>query len=215
MKLFLDTANVDHVREIASWGVLDGVTTNPTLMAKEGKTFKETVLAMCDLVPCVSAQAMALDAEGLKEQAQEMSRWHKHVVVKVPMTTEGLKALRFCKEKGIRTNCTLVFSVQQAILAAKAGATMLSPFVGRLDDAGEDGMELIAKIMEAWGHYKFSTEVLVASVRKPEHVERAARLGAHICTIPYEVFLKLPEHPLTEAGIKKFLDDWGKVGKAS
>lgn len=211
MKLFLDTANVDQVAEIASWGILDGVTTNPSLVAKEGHDFKETVLRMCELVPCVSAQVTATDAEGMQKQAVEYSRWHKHVVVKVPMTVEGLKALRFCKEKGIRTNCTLVFSVPQAVLAAKAGATMLSPFVGRIDDAGGDGMELIARILQAWEHYKFSTEVLVASVRHPEHVERAALLGAHIATIPYEIFKKLPLHPLTDAGIKKFLEDWRKA----
>lgn len=211
MKLFLDTANVDQVAEIASWGVLDGVTTNPSLVAKEGQDFKETVLKMCELVPCVSAQVTATDAEGMQKQAVEMSKWHKHVVVKVPMMVEGLKTLRFCKEKGIRTNCTLVFSVNQAVLAAKAGASILSPFVGRIDDAGGDGMALIAGIMQAWEHYHFDTEVLVASVRHPEHVERAAILGAHIATIPYEVFKKLPHHPLTDTGVKKFLDDWNKV----
>lgn len=229
MKLFLDTANVDQVAEVASWGVLDGVTTNPSLVAKEGndgsplrlrsgqasspQTFKETVLAMCALVPCVSAQVTATDAEGMQKQAVEMSKWHKHVVVKVPMTVEGLKALRFCKEKGIKTNCTLVFSVPQAILAAKAGASIISPFVGRLDDAGEDGMALIGKILQAWEHYKFPTEVLVASTRKPEHIERAAVMGAHICTVPYELFKKLPLHPLTDTGIKKFMDDWEKAKK--
>ena len=211
MKLFLDTANVDQVAEIAAWGVLDGVTTNPSLVAKEGQDFKETVLKMCALVPCVSAQVTAEDAEGMQKQAVSYSKWHKHVVVKVPMTVEGLKTLRFCKGKGIRTNCTLVFSVEQAVLAAKAGATMLSPFVGRIDDAGGDGMELIAKILQAFEHYAFETEVLVASVRKPEHVERAAILGAHIATIPYAVFKKLPLHPLTDAGLKKFMDDWAKV----
>lgn len=211
MKLFLDTANVDQVAEIAAWGVLDGVTTNPSLVAKEGQDFKETVLKMCALVPCVSAQVTAEDAEGMQKQAVLYSKWHKHVVVKVPMTVEGLKTLRFCKGKGIRTNCTLVFSVEQAILAAKAGASMLSPFVGRIDDAGGDGMELIAKILQAFEHYAFETEVLVASVRKPEHVERAAILGAHIATIPYGVFKKLPLHPLTDAGLKKFMDDWAKV----
>ncbi|MFA6523023.1 MAG: fructose-6-phosphate aldolase [Candidatus Peribacteraceae bacterium] len=213
MKLFLDTANVAHVAEIAAWGVLDGVTTNPSLVAKEGKSFKETVLAMCQLVPCVSAQVTATDVEGMQTQAVEYSKWHKHVVVKVPMTTDGLKVLRFCKRKGIRTNCTLVFSVSQAILAAKAGASILSPFVGRLDDIGEDGMVLIERILKAWEHYHFDTEVLVASTRKPEHIERAAILGAHICTIPYEIFKKLPVHSLTDAGLKRFLDDWEKAKK--
>ena len=213
MKLFLDTANVSHVAEVASWGVLDGVTTNPTLVAKEGKDFKETVLKMCALVPCVSAQVTATDAEGMQVQAVEYSKWHKHVVVKVPMTTEGLKVLRFCKEKKIKTNCTLVFSVSQAVLAAKAGASIISPFVGRLDDAGEDGMQLIAKILQAWDNYGFDTEVLVASTRNPEHIEKAAILGAHIATIPYEVFLKLPKHPLTDTGLQKFMDDWKKVAR--
>ncbi|MFH1444773.1 MAG: fructose-6-phosphate aldolase [Candidatus Peregrinibacteria bacterium] len=211
MKLFLDTANVDQVAEIAAWGVLDGVTTNPSLVAKEGKDFKDTVLKMCALVPCVSAQVTATDAQGMQQQAVEYSQWHKHVIVKVPMTVEGLKALKFCAGKKIKTNCTLVFSVAQAVLAAKAGASIISPFVGRIDDAGGDGMELIAEIMQAWEHYGFATEVLVASTRKPEHIERAAKLGAHIATIPYAVFKELPLHPLTDAGLKKFMEDWEKV----
>jgi transaldolase len=215
MKLFLDTANVDHVAEIASWGVLDGVTTNPSLVAKEGKDFKKTVLAMCKHVPNVSAQVTATDFAGMKKQADEYARWHKHVVVKVPMTVEGLKTLAYCKSRKIRTNTTLIFSVNQAILAAKAGASMISPFIGRLDDAGEDGMALIAEIMEAWDNYGFTTEVLVASTRHPRHITDAARLGAHICTIPYDVFKKLPHHPLTDTGLSKFMSDWAKVQKKS
>jgi len=211
MKLFLDTANVAQVKEIAAWGVLDGVTTNPSLVAKEGKDFKETVLAMCAVVPCVSAQVTAADFEGMKKQADEYAGWHKHVVVKVPMTTEGLKTLSYCRGKGIRTNTTLIFSAPQALLAAKAGATIISPFIGRLDDAGEDGMTLIAEIMEMWGHYNLDTEVLVASTRHPRHIVDAARLGAHISTVPYEVFKKLPYHPLTDTGIEKFMKDWEKV----
>lgn len=211
MKLFLDTANVTHVAEIAAWGVLDGVTTNPSLVAKEGKDFKKTVLEMCKLVPCVSAQVTETDAKGMIKQGEEYARWHKHVVVKVPMTTEGLKALKYFRSKGIKTNTTLVFSVSQALLAAKAGANIISPFIGRLDDAAEDGMALIAEIMEAWSHYNFDCEVLVASTRHPRHIVDAARLGAHICTIPYDVFKKLPMHPLTDSGLKKFLEDWGKV----
>jgi len=211
MKLFLDTANVEHVAEVAEWGVLDGVTTNPSLVAKEGRDFKETVLAMCDLVPCVSAQVTATDAEGMKKQADEYSKWHKHVAVKVPMTVEGLKTLAYCKKKGIKTNTTLIFSVNQAILAAKAGASIISPFIGRLDDIGQDGMELIAEIMLAWSHYGFDTEVLVASTRHPRHIADAAQLGAHICTVPYDVFQKLPLHTLTDKGLKKFLEDWEKV----
>ena len=211
MKLFIDTANVDEVREIASWGILDGVTTNPSLVAKEGGDFKETVLAMCELVPNVSAQVTATEFEEMKAQADEYSSWHKNVVVKVPMTTEGLKTLVYCKEKGIRTNTTLVFSVNQAILAAKAGATMISPFIGRVDDGGSEGMGLIAEIMAAWSHYGFETEVLVASTRHPRHITEAALLGAHICTIPYGVFTKLPKHVLTDIGLEKFLKDWESV----
>lgn len=210
MKLFLDTANVAHVAEVASWGVLDGVTTNPTLVAKENADFKTTVLKMCDLVPNVSAQVTATDFAGMKKQGEEYASWHKHIVVKVPMTTEGLKSLSYFRKKGIRTNTTLVFSAAQAILAAKAGANIISPFIGRLDDAGENGMGLIAEIMEIWSHYDFDCEVLVASTRHPRHIVDAALLGAHICTIPYEVFVKLPKHPLTDSGLKKFLEDWEK-----
>lgn len=212
MKFFIDTANICHVEEIASWGILDGVTTNPSLVAKEeGADFRETVIAMCGLVHEVSAQVTATEFEEMKKQADEYSSWHKNVVVKVPMTTEGLKTLSYCASKGIKTNTTLVFSVPQAIMAAKAGATMISPFVGRIDDLGLDGMELIEDIMQAWSHYKFDTQVLVASVRNPEHVVRAAKLGAHIATIPYKVFTELPQHDLTDKGLQKFLEDWEKV----
>lgn len=211
MKLFLDTANIVHVEEIASWGVLDGVTTNPSLVAKEGKDFKKTVLSMCALVPCVSAQVTATDSKGMIKQGEEYAGWHKNVYVKVPMTTEGLMALSHFSRKGIRTNTTLVFSVSQAILAAKAGASIISPFIGRLDDASEDGLLLIAEIMQAWRNYAFTTEVLVASTRHPRHIVESAKLGAHICTIPYEVFKKLPQHQLTDIGIEKFQADWKKV----
>ena len=211
MKLFLDTANVAHVAEIAEWGVLDGVTTNPSLVAKEGKDFKKTVLEMCKYVPCVSAQVTATDVAGMKKQGEEYAKWHKHIYVKVPMTTEGLKALKYFRSKGIRTNTTLIFSAAQALLAAKAGANIISPFIGRLDDAGEDGMQLIAEIMQIWNQYKFDCEVLVASTRHPRHIVDAATLGAHICTIPYDVFTKLSKHPLTDSGLKKFLEDWERV----
>jgi len=211
MKLFLDTANTAQVAEVAAWGVLDGVTTNPSLVAKEGKDFKETVLEMCKHVPCVSAQVTATDFEGMKKQGEEYAGWHKHVYVKVPMTTEGLKALHYFRGKGIRTNTTLIFSAAQALLAAKAGANIISPFIGRLDDIGEDGMQLIAEIMSIWSNYQFDCEVLVASTRHPRHIVDAARLGAHICTIPFDVFKKLPQHTLTDNGLKKFLDDWEKV----
>jgi transaldolase len=221
MKLFMDTANVEHVAEVATWGVLDGVTTNPTLVAKEGTlrgtsgqaSFKEVVLRMCELVPCVSAQVTATDFEGMVKQGEEYASWHKNVVVKVPMTTEGLKALKYFRGKGIRTNTTLVFSPAQALLAAKAGANIISPFIGRLDDIGEHGMGVIAEIMEIWRHYDFDCEVLVASTRHPRHIVEAAKLGAHICTVPYDVFVKLPKHALTDVGLRKFLEDWEKAKK--
>ncbi len=213
MKLFLDTANVDQVKEVAAWGVLDGVTTNPSLVLKEGHDFKKTVLAMCKHVPCVSAQVTATDFAGMKKQGEEYASWHKNVYVKVPMTTEGLKALHYFRSKGIRTNTTLIFSAAQALLAAKAGANIISPFIGRLDDIGEDGMGLIAEIMEIWHQYDFDCEVLVASTRHPVHIVKAATLGAHICTIPYEIFKKLPLHPLTDIGLQKFLKDWQGVKK--
>ncbi len=215
MKFFMDTANVDQVAEVAAWGILDGVTTNPSLVAKEGKDFKKTVLAMCALVPNVSAQVTATDFAGMKKQGEEYASWHKNIVVKVPMTTEGLKAVSYFSKKGIRTNVTLVFSSAQAMLAAKAGATIISPFIGRLDDISEDGMALIAEIMQIWSHYGFKTEVLVASTRHPRHVVDAATLGAHICTIPYDVFAKLPKHTLTDIGLKKFMEDWEKVKKSA
>ncbi len=213
MKLFLDTANVDQVAEIAAWGTLDGVTTNPSLVAKEGKDFKDVILKMCELVSCVSAQVTATDFEGMKKQGEEYAKWHKNVVVKVPMTTEGLKAVSYFSKKGIKTNVTLVFSVSQAMLAAKAGATIISPFIGRLDDIAEDGMGLIAEIMAVWSQHNFATEVLVASTRHPRHIVDAAMLGAHIATIPYDVFKKLPNHNLTDIGLKKFQEDWEKVSK--
>jgi len=214
MKLFLDTANTDQVKEIAEWGILDGVTTNPSLVAKEGgRDFKEVVLEMCSLVPNVSAQVTATDFEGMKKQADEYSSWHDNVVVKVPMVVEGLKTIAYCKSKGIRTNTTLIFSANQAVLAAKAGASIISPFIGRLDDAGQTGMDLIEEIMQIWSHYKFDTEVLVASTRNPQHIIDAARLGAHISTIPYALFQKLPNHPLTDDGLAKFMADWESISK--
>lgn len=213
MKLFLDTANTDHVAEVAGWGVLDGVTTNPSLVAKEDGDFKKTVLTMCKHVPCVSAQVTATNFKDMIKQGEEYVSWHKHIVVKVPMTVDGLKAIKHFSANGIKTNCTLVFSANQAILAAKAGATIISPFIGRLDDAGQNGMELIREIVDIWDNYGFATEVLVASTRHPRHIEEAAEIGADICTLPYEVFKKLPEHPLTDIGLNKFLKDWEKVKK--
>lgn len=214
MKLFLDTANVDQVALAASWGVLDGVTTNPSLVAKEGKEFQPTILAMCAHVPCVSAQVTATDHEGMLKQGLEYAGWHKNVAVKVPMTIEGLKTLKALSAKKIKTNTTLVFSVEQAVLAAKCGATMVSPFVGRLDDKGEDGMKVVEDILTAFRHYGIATEVLVASIRKLEHVHRALLMGAHIGTLPFAVLEEMTKHPLTDAGLAKFLDDWKKVSVA-
>lgn len=191
--------------------MLDGVTTNPSLILKEGKDFKKTVLEMCKYVPCVSAQVTGTDAKTMIKQGEEYASWHKNIVVKVPMTIEGLKAVSHFSKKKIKTNVTLVFSVAQAILAAKAGATIISPFIGRLDDQGEDGMRLIEEIMDVWDNSRFETEVLVASTRHPRHIVDSARTGAHICTIPADVFRKLPNHSLTTSGLKKFMDDWEKV----
>lgn len=221
MKLFLDTANVEQVAEIAAWGVLDGVTTNPSLVAKEGKdgsasspqVFKEVILKMCALVPCVSAQVTATTADEMVAQGEEYASWHKHVVVKVPMTVEGLKALKRLSAKNIKTNVTLVFSVEQAVLAAKNGATIVSPFVGRLDDKGVDGMKVVEDILTAYRHYGFSTEVLVASVRSVEHVHKSLLLGAHIATMPHKVMVELTKHELTDVGLQKFMDDWASVKK--
>ncbi len=214
MKLFLDTANVEQVAEIASWGILDGVTTNPSLVAKEGKQFKDVVIKMCELVPCVSAQVTGTTVEEMIKQGEEYASWHKHVVVKVPMTVDGLKVLKHLSGKKIKTNVTLVFSVEQAVLAAKNGATIVSPFVGRLDDKGEDGMKLVEDILTAFKNYGFATEVLVASVRTVAHVHRSLLMGAHIATIPHKVALELPKHELTDVGLKKFQDDWEAVKAA-
>jgi transaldolase len=200
------------VKEIASWGVLDGVTTNPSLVLKEGKMdFKTTILTMCEYVPCVSAQVTVLDSEGMIAQGTEYASWHHNVVVKVPMTIEGLKAVHHFSMHEIPTNVTLIFSAAQALLAAKAGASIVSPFIGRLDDEGEDGMNLISEILEIWDNADVDTEVLVASTRHPRHIIDAAALGAHIATIPYDLFKKLPMHSLTDNGLEKFMSDWGKV----
>ena len=201
MKLFLDSAVLEQAQEIASWGVLDGITTNPSLVAKAGGDFETTVKAMAELVPCVSAQVTG----------ETFEEWHEHVYVKIPMTIEGLKTLKWCSNKGIRTNTTLVFSLPQAVMAAKAGATIISPFVGRIDDNGGDGMELIANIMQTWDHYQFDTEVLVASTRSVSHIDQAMQIGAHITTIPYALWQKLPKHVLTDQGIAKFMADWNSI----
>lgn len=216
MKFFIDTANLDEIKEAASIGILDGVTTNPTLLAKEkGKgDFRTIVKKICEVVDGpVSAEVVALDADGMVKEAEELSKLHKNVVVKIPMCQEGLKAIKILNSKGIRTNCTLIFSPIQALLAAKAGASFVSPFVGRLDDASHVGMDLVEDLVTIFENYEISTEVIVASIRNPLHVVEAATIGADIATVPFKVIGQLIKHPLTDIGIKKFLEDWKKVDK--
>jgi transaldolase len=210
MKLFLDTGNLSEIREAASWGVLDGVTTNPTLVAKEGDVdFKALIHEITSLVPGpVSAETVSLDAEGMMREAREFAAWAPNVYVKVPLTIEGLKAVKMCKAEGIHTNVTLCFSANQALLAAKAGASLISPFIGRIDDEGWEGMSLIEEIVQIYANYDFDTEILVASVRHPVHVTQAAKLGADICTMPFKVLKQMYHHPLTDIGIERFLKDW-------
>ncbi len=215
MKLFLDTANVEEIRTVASWGILDGVTTNPSLVAKESRSFEEILREVCGLVDGpVSAEVVSVEAPAMIAEGERLARIHPNIYVKIPMTTEGLKATRALRSKGIRVNMTLIFSSLQALLCAKAGASFVSPFIGRLDDHGETGMELIEEIVTIFRNYKFATEVLVASVRHPIHVKEAALLGADIVTMPFSVFEKLPRHPLTDLGLERFLKDWQKVPKA-
>jgi transaldolase len=215
MKFFLDTANLDEIREIASWGILDGVTTNPSLISKEGKVKVESHLRkIADLVPGpVSMEVVSTETAGMLKEGRKYADWADNIVIKVPMTPDGLKAVEIFSKEGIDTNVTLIFSANQALLAAKAGATYVSPFVGRLDDEGEDGMTVIREIVEIFDNYHFATEVLVASVRSPRQVTESAVLGADVCTIPYGVFGKLAQHPLTDSGLAKFLADWKKVKK--
>ncbi len=211
MKLFLDTANVEEIKEIASWGVLNGVTTNPSLVAKEGIDFKTRVKEICKIVDGpVSAEVVTEDAEEMISQGKDIATWASNVMVKVPLTPAGIRACKVLSEEGIKVNVTLCFSVNQAILAAKAGATFVSPFVGRLDDINQDGNELIAQISEVFDIYDFDTEVLAASIRHPIHVTQAALAGADICTMPFKIFKQLVSHPLTDQGIEKFMADWKK-----
>jgi transaldolase len=216
MKFFIDTANLDEIKEAASIGILDGVTTNPTLLAKEkGKgDFKTILKNICEVVDGpVSGEVVATDANGMVKEAEELAKIHKNIVVKIPMCKEGLKAIKVLDSKGIRTNCTLVFSPIQALLAAKAGASFVSPFVGRLDDASHVGMDLVEDLVTIFENYDITTEIIVASVRNPLHVVEAAVMGADIATIPFKVINQLIKHPLTDVGMKKFLEDWEKVDK--
>lgn len=209
MKLFIDTANIDEIREVNEWGVISGVTTNPSLIAKEGRDFKEVIHEIASIVDGpISAEVIALDKDGMIKEARELSKIHPNVVIKIPMTKEGLKAVKVLYEERIKTNVTLVFSANQALLAAKAGATYVSPFLGRLDDIGNDGMNIIYDIVQIFDIYDIDTQVIAASIRHPMHVIDAAKAGAHIATIPYKVFNQMVEHPLTDIGIKKFLKDW-------
>ena len=214
MKIFIDTANIEAIREANDLGIVDGVTTNPSLVAKEGKDFKEIIKEICSIVDGpISAEAVSLDCKGMLSEARELSKIHKNVVIKIPMIKEGLKAVKILSKEGIKVNVTLIFSASQALLAAKAGAAFVSPFIGRLDDISHVGMEVIHQIKNIYDNYGFTTEIIVASVRNPLHVVDAALAGADIATIPPAVIDQLFKHPLTDLGIQKFLSDWEKVPK--
>lgn len=214
MKFFIDTANIAEIKEAHSMGMVDGVTTNPSLIAKEGRGFEEIIREICEIVDGpISAEVIGLDADDMVKEARDLVKIHQNIVVKIPMTIDGLKATRRLTEEGIKTNVTLVFSPLQALMAAKAGATFVSPFVGRLDDLAHDGMLLVEQIVEIYSNYAFETEVIVASIRNPLHVLDAATMGADVATIPFSVLVKLAAHPLTDKGIKAFLDDWEKRKK--
>ncbi len=214
MKIFIDSADIDEIREANALGVIDGVTTNPSLVARTGKDFRTVINEIvAEVDGPISAEVIALDSEGMVTEARDLARIHANIVVKIPMTTEGLKAVKTLSAEGINTNQTLVLSPTQAILAAKAGASYISPFVGRLDDISQDGMALIAQIMEIFGNYAYQAEVIVASIRHPMHVVETARMGADVATIPLGVIKRLAEHPLTDIGIQRFLADWEKVPK--
>ncbi len=214
MQLFLDTASVTEIRTMWETGILDGVTTNPTLVAKEGRKFEDVLREVCAIgVPSVSAEVVATDTDGMLREGRHLREIHPSIYVKVPMTPAGLKATKTLSKEGTRVNMTLVFSANQALLAAKVGAAYVSPFIGRLDDQGQDGMELIRDIVQIYRNYHVRTQVLVASVRHPIHVLDAAKIGADIATMPYPVMEKLVQHPLTDVGLARFLKDWEKVPK--
>jgi transaldolase len=215
MKFFIDTADVKEIRIAHAMGCVDGVTTNPSLLAKVGRPLKETIIEICSIVDGpISAECVTLTADEMVKEGRELAKIHKNVVVKIPMGVEGMKATKALTTEGIKVNVTLVFSPNQALLCAKAGATYVSPFVGRLDDISQDGMEMVRQVLEIFRAYNYATQVLVASVRNPLHVLAAARMGAHVATIPLNVIQQLAQHPLTDAGIKKFLADWEKVPQA-
>jgi len=214
MKIFLDTANVENIREANSWGIIDGITTNPTLMAQEKRPYADIVKEIVAIVDGpISAEAMCTKADDIVKESRELAKIHKNIVVKIPMCTEGLKAVKRLSKEGVKTNVTLVFSPNQALLAAKAGATYVSPFIGRLDDIGSHGMDIIEQIVTIFENYDIETQVIVASVRHPIHVLQAALLGADIATVPFDVLKKMTQHSLTDAGIKKFESDFEKLPK--
>ena len=216
MEFFLDTADVNEIREIAAWGILDGVTTNPSLIKKSGRDFKEVVREIAGICSGpISAEVTAMDTEGMLVQARQLkSELPKNVIIKIPCTPEGLAATKVLTDEGVDTNVTLIFSASQALMAAKAGATYVSPFIGRIDDTGHDGMNLIAEIMEAWSKYDLSTKVLAASIRHPTHVLQCMQLGAHTATMPAKIFRQLMKHPLTDRGLEGFMRDWAEVEAA-
>ncbi|HCE69139.1 MAG: fructose-6-phosphate aldolase [Pseudomonadota bacterium] len=214
MKFFIDTADVKEIREAHALGLVDGVTTNPSLIAKSGRKFKDVIKEIVSIVDGpISAEVISLDAPGMIKEAKELVKIHKNIVIKLPMTPEGLKACKALTDKGIKTNVTLIFTPMQALLAAKAGASYVSPFVGRLDDISQDGMGIIEEIRTIFDNYGYMAEIIVASVRNPIHVLNSALIGADIATIPYSVMIQLAKHPLTDAGIEKFLKDWESVPK--
>lgn len=214
MKFYLDTANVKEIQEAASLGLLDGVTTNPSLVAKEGRSFKEMLVEICNIVDGpISAEVVSVEADAMVKEGKELAKIHKNIVVKVPLIAEGLKATKRMAAEGIKVNVTLCFSPTQALLAAKAGAWCVSPFIGRLDDISSNGMELIRQILTIYKNYDYKTFVLVASVRHPQHVVEAALAGGHICTMPFSIFQQMVKHPLTDIGLKKFLADWDTQAK--
>ncbi len=212
MQLFLDTANIEEIKEALDWGVISGVTTNPSLVAKEKRDFKDLVKQICGMVPGpVSAEVLSLDSREMISEARQLSKIAQNVVVKIPMTKDGLKAVKVLSEEGIKTNVTLVFSASQGLLAALAGATYISPFIGRLDDISNEGMDIVEDLVIMMENYNLGTKVIAASVRHPMHVLEAARVSSHIATVPYKVLEAMVKHPLTDIGIKRFLDDWAKV----
>jgi transaldolase len=212
MKFFLDTANIEEIRNAAEYGLIDGVTTNPSLVSKEGRPFKDILLEITQIVDGpISAEVVSTDANGILKEAYELAKLHSNIVVKVPMIKEGMKALKQLSKDGVRTNITLIFNCNQALIAAKLGATYVSPFVGRFDDISEVGMDLVADLVQIFENYAFPTQILVASCRNPLHIREAALLGAHVATMPFKVLEQLMHHPLTDIGLERFLKDWEKM----